>query len=132
MLGLRDQFYEDVRSIFPEGDLEGAYDILTSIISREETDKDGNVFDYDRIITKFRLFHDSWNSKYSKKLERGFLDKKAEEARFTMFQFLAQGTYKQEFSTQVSNPERDRYLFGDNFNDLYKKVKEIDQNVHDI
>jgi hypothetical protein len=122
-------FLKEVREIYPEGDLDKSYNLLISILEDEQYTSDGAACDYDFIMKKFRGYHKSWSLKYGKKFERGYLDKKGEDTRYSIYHFLSQAIYKRDFETTIQSPERDQYLFGDNIEALYERIKEIEEHL---
>lgn len=131
MIGSLDKrkFYKDIKEIFPEGELEKAYSLMIEIINRFSVDTIGTPIDYDYIIDKFKKFHQNWNIKYGKSMAKGFLGKEAEASRQTIYQFLMQATYLKDFQVTQVNTDRDKYLFGDNFEKILNGIKQIEEEL---
>ena len=118
---------KDVKNIFPEGDLDRAYQSLLEVLDKGQVDSSGNPIDYDYIIKKFSKFHQNWNIKYGKQMQRGFLSKEAESSRKNIYAFLLEALYLREFETTPVVADRDKYLFGNNPNKMYDRIKEIEE-----
>lgn len=68
--------------------------------------------------------------KYSKMMQRGFLSKEAESTRLTITKFISEKWYTKDYQTEITNMERDMYLFGEDFNSLYEKIKKIEEEIY--
>lgn len=122
----KDVFLREVRNIFPEGDIVRGYQFACEIEEKGETDNMGNPITVEYILNKFRDYHKSWNMKYAKMMARGYLSKEAENTRLTLTRFIGEGWYKKDFQTEITNIERDKYLFGEDFNSIYDKIRKIE------
>lgn len=127
----KNQFLKDVKDIFPEGDLDRAYQSLLEILNKGEVDNSGNPIDYDYIMKKFSQFHQNWNTKYGKAMAKGFLSKEAESNRKNIYAFLLEALYFREFETTPVVAERDKYLFGNNPHKMYERIKQIEEKLFD-
>lgn len=125
----KEKFIRDIREIYAEGDLFKSWELLNDILDRKDTDSSGDPIDYDFILTRFRDFHHSWNIKFGKQMAKGFLSKEAEASRKTIYHFLAQALYLQNYETTLVNFERDRYLFDNQHEKLYDGIKRIEQEL---
>jgi hypothetical protein len=123
------KFFKDVIDIFPEGDLDKAYNSLLDILDQKQTDSLGNVVDYEYIMSKFRDFHNNWNLKYGRQMAKGYLAKDAESSRKTIYHFLMAALYQRNFETIQVNVERDKYLFGNQNDKLYDEIKRAEDEL---
>lgn len=119
-------FLREVKGIFPEGDIPRGYLLACEIEESGEKDDNGNPITVEYIVQKYRDFHRSWNMKYAKMMQRGYLSKEAESTRLTITKFIAERWYRRNFQTEISNMERDLYLFGEDFHSLYEKIRKIE------
>jgi hypothetical protein len=104
-------FHEDIKKIFPEGDLDKTYQRISYYIYNEKVCADGTPITYKLIMDKYSNHIQSWNMIYANRDPR-YWGKGAEEKRKTLFEFIGLRWYEREFVTAVGQVERNKYLFG--------------------
>lgn len=119
-------FKTEILNIHPEGDIVHAYEQVNNYISIGTT-VDQQPLSHEIVIKKFRDYVLSWNNKYSKKQASGYLSK-ANELK-PIDGFVNDGMYQHSYQTTITNIERDKYLFGDDFEDLYNKMKDAERQI---
>jgi len=119
-----DLFREEVKKIYPEGDLVKSYERIKWYIEHEKVCSDGTPLNYRLIMDKFANHIRSWNNQYGDR-DAKYRGKDADEKRKTLWDFVGMRWYEREFVITVGNSERSRYLFG-NFSVANLK-KELDE-----
>lgn len=126
-----DVFREEVKKIYPEGDLIKSYDRIKWYIEHEKVCTDGSPLTYKLIMDKFAAHIRSWNSQYGER-EAKYRGKDADEKRKTIWDFVGMRWYEREFVIPSGNGERNKYLFG-NFSISYllQKLEEFKNRFPD-
>jgi len=122
-----DLFREEVKKIYPEGDLVKSYDRIKWYIEHEKVCSDGTPLTYRLIMDKFANHIRSWNNQYGDR-EAKYRGKDADEKRKTLWDFVGMRWYEREFVISSGNSERNKYLFG-NFSvvSLKKRLDEFNR-----
>jgi hypothetical protein len=94
-----------------DGDLNLTYNRLSHYINNI-SDSQGNPLTYEFIMSKFEAFMNKWKYYYQKQIDQGFTSKDAMHTKKSLYEFLGETMYEQEFIIQKGSIERDRYLFG--------------------
>lgn len=107
-----DDFKDEVRMTFPEGDLQKAYNRIQWYIGNEKVCSDGTPITYRLIMERFAAHIRQWNARYGRKEQEGYLSKEAEEKRKTLYDFIGSRWYERIFTSPGNHVDRDPYLFG--------------------
>lgn len=123
-------FIEDVKQIFPDGDLVTAYNTMRDHLNMFQK-LDGSPLTYEYVMGKFASLHKQWNHRYGNR-ELKYVGKETLAEKKTLDEFLNRQMYWQEFviiSTSGSS-ERDNYLFG-SFDRKYlmSQIEEFDKTL---
>lgn len=105
-------FREEIKKIYPEGDLDRTYKRLLWYIENEKTCSDGTPITYKLIISKFAAHIKAWNAMYAVR-DPKYLGKDSEEKRKNLFDFIGMHWYEREFVAYSGGGDRNKYLFGD-------------------
>jgi DNA-binding sugar fermentation-stimulating protein len=103
-------FREQIKKIYPEGDLDKTYKRILWYIENEKFCADGTPITYQFIMAKYAAHIKGWNLAYATR-DSKYLSREAEEKRKTLWEFIALKWYEREFVTQTGLSERHNYLF---------------------
>jgi hypothetical protein len=107
-----DEFVDQIKQIYPEGDLSKAYDRIKWYLTNDPMCANGKPLTYDLIMQKFSDHIRQWNTRYGKR-DKKYLAREIEEKRKTLHDFMGARMYNMEFVMDGSiNLERNGYLFG--------------------
>lgn len=123
-------FIEDVKLIFPDGDLVKGYNTMRDHLGMfVKLDKTPLTYQY--ILEKFADLHKQWNHRYGSREPR-YIGKESLAEKKTIDEFIARQMYWQEFVI-LSAPgsfEREAYLFGIfDRNYLIKQLEEFKRQI---
>lgn len=104
-------FREEMKRIYPEGDLYKAYGRLKWYIENERFCADGTALTYRLIMEKFAGHIRQWNVKYGSR-DPKYVGRAEEEKRKDLYEFLGARYFDREFISFASGTERNEYLFG--------------------
>lgn len=107
-----DVFIEEIKNIYPEGDMAKTYNRIKWFIENEQVCEDGTPITYRLIMDQFAAHINQWNTRYRKKELAGYLHKKADEKRKNLYEFLGLRLYEQIFMMPDCYSDRDQYIFG--------------------
>ena len=105
-------FCEEIKRIFPEGDLPLSYNRLLWYLENIEY-PDSYLLTWKLLVDKFKQHIDEWNLMYGPKLGTKYFPSKAYALRKNFYEFLGDRFYEREFVTSIGHNERNKYLFGD-------------------
>jgi hypothetical protein len=115
-------FLNEIREMYPEGDLHLAYSRIKWYIEHEKFCTDGTLLSYRFIMDQYAAHIRQWNARYRRKEQEGYLSKDAEEKRKDLYSFIGAKWYERVWTTSNGDMERDRYIFG-NFTTPYLSAR---------
>jgi hypothetical protein len=115
-------FRNEIKAIYPEGDLRRSYERIIWYIDNERICSDGvTPITYRLIMDKFAAHINQWNIKYGAR-DPKYVSKEIEEKKKDLYNFIGLKMYEREFQVTNTIQERDKYLFG-SFTRSYLKTK---------
>ena len=106
-----DVFREEIKKIYPEGDLNRSFNRILWHIENDKFCADGTPITYRLIMDKFAAHIKQWNMKYGIRNPK-FLGRAEEEKKKDLYEFIGLKMYEREFVSSAGQGERDKYLFG--------------------
>jgi len=108
----KEQFKADVFPIFPDGDLNSAYNELVRLLEiPDKKDDKGRPLVWSYILMKFKKHHDQWNFLYGQR-DQKYLKDRDRDKRQDIYDFLNKELWVREYEVHKGSAERNNYLFG--------------------
>jgi hypothetical protein len=104
-------FREEIKRIYPEGDLNRAYQRVCWYVEHVKAGKDGTPLSYRLIMDKYAAHIKSWNARYGSR-DPKYIGRGDDEKRKNLGDFVEERMYEREFPISAEYSERDTYLFG--------------------
>jgi hypothetical protein len=124
-------FRKEIMNIYPEGDLTEAYETMLWHIKMVKQCADGTPISYRLIMDKFASHISQWNVKYGSR-DPKYIGKADEEKRKDLLSFIDMKGYEREFTGNVGQNGRNKYLFGEFTQEyLQKQLKEFKREIPD-
>jgi len=109
----QDQFRRDLLPIFPDGDLDVAYNLLVAILGENKTSTNTHEpVTWPFILKSFEEHHNQWRYLYGKQADAGYLSNKNLEKRKNIQEFLEKESWNRDYPIQKGTIARNDYLFG--------------------
>jgi len=104
-------FRQEIKKIYPEGDLSKTYQRILWYIENEKICSDGCPLTYQLIMVTFAAHIRQWNSQYGSR-DPKYIGRPEEEKRKNLWDFVGLRWYEREFVISSAQGERNKYLFG--------------------